>query len=128
MTQERAEVEVLFVRAEGGPAGAPAAFEKLERRLPTLRGRKFYATCRGDDYRACVKRDPDDAPDAMGLEVGVIPGGLYARRRLEGGPGNIGPTFDAMAEEFAQDTSRPCIEFYRRHDEVILLLPVKASS
>ncbi len=128
MTQERVEVEVLFVRAEGGPAGAPAAFEELECRLPTLRGRKFFATCRGDDYRACVKRDPDDVPEAMGLEVGVISGGLYARRRLEGGPERIGPTFEAMAGEFAQDTSRPCIEFYRRHDDVILFLPVKASS
>lgn len=126
MTQERAEVEVLFVRADRGPAGAPAAFEKLERRLSTLRGRKFLATCRADDYRACVKRDPDDDPEAMGLEVGVIPGGLYARQKLRGGPENIAATFDAMAREFVQDPARPCIEFYRRQDEVILFLPVAA--
>jgi hypothetical protein len=124
MTQERAEVPVLFVRAEGGPAGAPAAFQELESRLPTLRGRKFFATCRGEEYRACVKRSHDDAPEVLGLEAGVIPGGLYAKRRLDGGPENIASTFDAMAREFQPDTSRPCIEFYRRHDEVILFLPV----
>jgi hypothetical protein len=124
VTQERDAIPVLFVRAEGGPAGASAAFEELERRLPTLRGRKFFATCRGRDYRAGVKRSHDDVPEAMGLEAGVIPGGRYAKRRLEGGPEHIASTFDAMAKEFPQDTSRPCIEFYRRHDEVILLLPV----
>lgn len=124
MTQERAEIPVLFVRAEGGPAGAQAAFQELESRLPTLRGRKFFATCRGDDYRACVKRDPDDVPEVLALEVGTIPGGLYARQKLKGGPENIAATFDAMARKFPHDTSRPCVEFYRRHDEVILLLPV----
>ena len=124
--QERAEVPVLFVRASGGPAGAPGAFEKLESRLPTLRRRKFFATCRGADYRACVKLEEDDDPEAWGLEVGVIPGGVYAKRRLDGGPRDIAPTFDAMAREFPQDTSRPCIEFYRRHDDVVLFLPVVA--
>jgi DNA gyrase inhibitor GyrI len=64
--------------------------------------------------------------DLLGLEAGVIPGGLYARQRLEGGPENIAVTFAAMAREFTQDPSRPCIEFYRRHDEVILFLPVVA--
>jgi len=29
-----------------------------------------------------------------------------------------------MAAEHAQDRSRPVIEFYRRHDEVVLFLPV----
>jgi DNA gyrase inhibitor GyrI len=91
-----------------------------------MRGRKFFATCSGSDYRACVKRQEDDDPDAWGLEVGGIPGGVYAKQRLEGGPKNIAPIFDAMAREFPQDTSRPCIEFYRRHDEVILFLPVVA--
>ncbi|MHC4134051.1 MAG: hypothetical protein ACYTDU_16270 [Planctomycetota bacterium] len=124
MRRERAEIPVMFVRADGGPAGAPAAFETLESRLPTLRGRKLFATCRGSDYRACVKLREADDPEALGLEVGVIPGGVYAKQHLEGGPENIATTFDAMAREFPQDTSRPCIEFYRRHDEVILFLPI----
>jgi len=29
-----------------------------------------------------------------------------------------------MAAEHTQDRSRPVIEFYRRHDEVVLFLPV----
>ncbi|MHC4223319.1 MAG: hypothetical protein ACYSX0_09710 [Planctomycetota bacterium] len=124
VTQERPEIRVMCVRAEGGPAGSAAAFEKLESRLSTLRGRKFFATCRGQDYRACVQLRDDDDPEALGLEVGVVPGGLYAKRRLEGGPEKIEATFDAIAAEHAQDVSRPCVEFYRRHDEVILFLPI----
>jgi DNA gyrase inhibitor GyrI len=122
--QERPEVPVMFVRAVGGPAGSAAAFERLERPLPTLRGRKFFATCRGQDYRACVELRHDDDPEALGLEVGAIPGGLYAKQRLAGGPEKIAAAFDAMATEHAQDASRPCVEFYRRHDEEILFLPI----
>lgn len=116
----------MFVRADGGPAGSAKAFELLESRLSTLRGRKFFATCRGDDYRACVTLTENDDPTTLGLEVGTIAGGCYARRRLEGGPANIAATFDAMAEESSEDTSRPCIEFYRRHDDVILFMPIRA--
>ena len=50
----------------------------------------------------------------------------YARRRLEGGFENIGPTFEAMAAGHERDPARPAIEFYRRHDDVILFLPVRA--
>ncbi len=46
-------------------------------------------------------------------------------QRLEGGFENIGPTFDAMAAEHPHDRSRPVIEFYRRHNDVILFLPVE---
>ena len=123
--QHRDPVPVLFVRSASGPAGSAAAFEQLESRLPTLRGRKFFATCRGEDYRACVKIQEGDDLDALGLEVGEIPGGAYARARLEGGPENIAATFARLASEHAEDPTRPCIEFYRREGEVILLMPVR---
>ncbi len=123
--QERPEIRVMFVRAEGGPAGSGQAFERLESCLSTLRGRRFFATCRGTDYRACVKLAEEDDSEAMGLEEGIIPGGLYARRRLVGTTANIAATFDSMAAEHSQDRARPCVEFYRRHDEVILFLPVR---
>ncbi|MHC5011600.1 MAG: hypothetical protein ACYTG6_11735 [Planctomycetota bacterium] len=122
---QRTDLPVAFVRAEGGPAGSERAFEALEARLDTLRGRKFYATCRGSDDRACVAIHEDDDPQALGLETGVIRGGPYARRRLQGGWQDIGPTFAAMAADHDEDPERPCVEFHRRHDEVHLLLPVR---
>jgi hypothetical protein len=36
----------------------------------------------------------------------------------------IAPTFEALVQATRPDESRPSIEFYRRHDEIDLLLPV----
>jgi hypothetical protein len=122
-------VEVLFVEAVGGLAGAQEAFATLERGLASLRGRRFYGvySCDGS-YRACMARRPEDDPDAMGLESWVIPGGTYARTRLldwtERLP-EIGHAFDAMAAAHEADPARPSIEYYRSGRELVLLLPIR---
>jgi len=73
------------------------------------------------------RRDGDDAA-ALGLEEGTLPGGRYARVRLAGDPPGvyalIQPAFERLATRPDHDASRPGIEFYRRHDEIDLLLPV----
>jgi len=123
---QRQDVPVIYVTAAGGVSGSRAAFDQLERHLSTLRGRKFFATVHDGEYRTCVARHEDDDPRSMGLPTGVIPGGTYARQRLEGGFENIGSTFDAMAAAYPRDPSRPVIEFYQRQDRVVLFLPVLA--
>ena len=58
----------------------------------------------------------------------MLPGGRYLRVRLKGEPPEvyerIAPTFDALAEVARPDETRPSIEFYRRRDEIDLLVPV----
>ena len=70
----------------------------------------------------------DDDPVELGLEVGTIPGGRYARVRHNGDPPAvyelIAPTFRRLAAHPDRDPSRPEIEFYRRHDVIDLLLPI----
>lgn len=66
----------------------------------------------------------------MGLDTGVIPGGLYVREKMKDWSSRIpeiGRTFMAMVERERHrvDNSRPSIEFYRSQDELILLLPVR---
>jgi hypothetical protein len=126
----RGETPVMFTRAADEQQAITRAWADLERRVGSLRGRKFYgvfdATSR--EYRACVQiRDHDD-PDALGLERGTLAGGRYARVRLEGAPPAvyrlIAPTFDDLARHQDHDPSRPAIEFYRRRDVIELLLPV----
>jgi hypothetical protein len=72
-------------------------------------------------------QEGDDAR-VIGLEEGVLPGGRYARERLEGAPpsvyGLIQPAFERLARRLDRDPSRPEIEFYRRQDLIDLLLPV----
>ena len=73
-------------------------------------------------------REGDD-PATLGLETGTLPGGRYAQVRLQGDPpavyGLIAPTFKRLAARSDHDPSRPGIEFYRRHDIIDLLLPVR---
>jgi hypothetical protein len=74
-----------------------------------------------------VATEAQDAPAAMGLETWIIPGGAYARRKLEGWSERlpeIGETFRAMATEFPSDPARPNIEFYRSQKELLLFMAV----
>jgi len=51
------DVPVMFVSEHGAPpVSAPRAFDRLERALPSLRGRKFYGVFDPStgEYRACV--------------------------------------------------------------------------
>jgi DNA gyrase inhibitor GyrI len=74
---------------------------------------------------ACVVAQADDD---LEFTRSVIPGGTYARVRLRGEPAEmsakIGPTFERVAESVEVDPDRPWLEYYRRHDEVQLFVPV----
>lgn len=124
-------VPVMFVSEKGNPKlSAPIAFQRLEAALLSLQGRKFYATFdpAAKEYRACVAlRDGDDA-ESLGLRCDVIPGGSYLRARLHGVSRDtiprISETFIEMRESGSADQSRLAVEFYRRQDELDLLLPI----
>ena len=126
---EQPEIETLSLRAEGGPETAVATFQKLEKLVP-LKGRKFYGvydTERGI-YRACTKREEDDESQNWPLEHFIIPGGLYAYRKIIGEHDElvkqVPGVFQELAGRWAVDSTRPSVEFYRRLDEFRLYLPV----
>ncbi len=117
----------MYAREHEGPS--EGAFAELEA-VVGLKGRRFYGVFDEDagKYRACVQRREQDDPASLGLRTGTIEGGLYAYDRLRGDYealiALIAPTFDAMAARHSVDSSRPSIEFYRRHDEFVLYLPI----
>jgi hypothetical protein len=127
---ERDDTPVMFLRAEDFPAGIRAAWQQLEERFDSLKGRKFFGAFDpgSREYRACVQIQPDDDPARLGLEEGVLPGGGYVRVRLRGEPpqiyDEIQPAFDELAKRPDRDDERPSIEHYRRRDQIDLLLPV----
>jgi len=127
---EREEVQVMFLRAPDFPNQIGATWEELESRLQSLKGRKFYGAFYPGttEYHACVEIAAGDDPAALGLELVSLPGGRYARVRLHGEPPaiyeHIGPTFEQLAERPDRDDSRPSIEFYRRRDQIDVLLPI----
>ena len=125
---EREEIAVQFVRVPDGLDEITRAWNELEA-VVTLRGRHFYGAYDpiAEDYRACVEVRESDVL-VPGLESGTLPGGRYLRARLRGDPPGIyeeiKPTFDELIRQAKPDETRPSLEWYRRHDEVDLLLPV----
>lgn len=120
-------IEVMYVREHERPG--EEAFVDLEA-IVGLKGRRFYGVydeCAGR-YWACVQRREQDDAASLVLRTGTIEGGLYASEQLRGDYAalipQIAPAFDAMAQQHRVDPSRPSIEFYRRHDEFVLYLPI----
>ena len=126
---ERDPVDVMFIRTKDDVAEFGPAFQRLEELVGT-RGRKFFGAfnARANEYRACVQVKEGDDAKALGLESGTLPGGRYLREGIHGEPPalyeRIAPTFRELLKRAAEDETRPSIEFYRRHDEIDLLLPV----
>jgi hypothetical protein len=126
---DRPEIVVMFLRTDDEPAAIQLGWERLEATIG-LRGRKFFGAFypATGEYRACVEVRKGDDPDALGLETGRLPAGRYLRTRLQGEPPQvyerIAPTFAALVKMTHPDETRPSIEFYRRRDEIDLLLPV----
>ncbi|HUI87071.1 MAG TPA: hypothetical protein VLY21_07955 [Nitrososphaerales archaeon] len=132
------DIQVMRVRADMKGKGPSSAFDLLESKLPTLRGRKFYGIFRekaeGEEYYACVARVDTDDPEKMRLETGVIPGGRFVRRKVQDWEkvikdGQLPTLFMEMIEAHAHelDSDRFSVEYYRSRTELHLLLPVKGS-
>jgi hypothetical protein len=125
---ERNEIAVQFVRGLDELADIRRAWAELEAAV-ALCGRRFYGAFdpAASDYRACVEvREGDEL--VPGLDSGTLPGGRYLRARLRGDPPavyeRIAPTFDELTRQAKPDESRPSLEYYRRNDEIDLLLPI----
>ena len=98
--------------------------------LVGLRGRKMYARAdlRLNTYTVCTPVREDDNPESLGLEAGTLPGGAYLRGRMIGEPSVIyaliGSGMHELQAMVEVDASRPLVEFYRRHDQVELWVPI----
>ena len=129
-TLERRDVPIMYTDVAFDVEAIQAGWPDFESRFTSLRGRTMMAVVYPERlvYRlATVMRDEDD-PDALGLQMGVLPGGVYLRLTLEGDARSvhrdIGPAFEELRGRGEQDPTRPCIEIYRSHRQVECLLPV----
>lgn len=123
-------LDVMYVAEKGNPQfSAGKAFEKLEQ-VVSLKGRRFYGIwdSNRNEYRAATKIQEGDNPKKLGLETFTITGGKYATAHTEGPyleiVRKIGPMFASLEKEFTTDKSRLPIEFYKRHTEVHIYLPI----
>ena len=99
--------------------------------LVGLRGRRMYGAAHVDagTYLACTAIRPGDQPQALGLQLGELPGGTYRRGRLRGEPPGVYASIGLGVQELEAagpvDRTRPVIEFYKRRDEIELWVPVR---
>ena len=120
-------IDVMYVREYERPS--EDAFTELEA-VVGVKGRRFYGVYDKGSGRfwACVLRREEEDPASLSLRAATIAGGLYASARLRGDYDTmislIAPTFEEMIARHDADPSRPSIELYRRHDELVLYLPV----
>jgi hypothetical protein len=128
-------LELVVSRADPFPQGVQAAFERIESRLPTLRGRKLYGVTfdrqEGLEYYAGVVPEHEGEAAALGLPILAIDAGLWARTRLhdwEQSIDKIPAVVDALAEKHGMDDSRPVLEFYRSRTELDVLVPARTSA
>ena len=121
---------IAYVAKTGNPATvAGKAFWELERKVP-LKGNKFYGIYNEskNEYWACVAINQENQDAIKDLAHGEIAGGVYACATLSGNYNSllreIAPTFNALIKEYTRDTTRLPVEFYKRHTEIIVMLPI----
>jgi hypothetical protein len=126
------KILLLVCRAEAdSPDEIKAAWQTLESKLSTLKGRKFYglsySNASGSAYFAAVQ--PLDAEEgvALGFPSLLLKGGKHARVKLMDWPEHteeIPAIFDQLERAVSRDPTRPSLEFYRSQSELHLLVPL----
>ena len=125
----RSDVAVMLATTQDEHGSIQTLWPHFER-LVGLRGRRMYAVvdATAGTYATCTPILPGDDPEALGLQRSVLPGGPYRRGRLRGEPpevyGLIGEAMTEVAEAGPVDPARPCVEYYRRRDEIELWVPI----
>jgi predicted transcriptional regulator YdeE len=108
-----------------------AAWQTLESRLSSLKGRKFYGACYKEEsefvYYAGLEPLDTREIELLGFQTLTVKGGKYARVRLadwHNHTDQIGPIFDHLRETLPTNRSGPNIEHYRSQRVLDLLVPL----
>ena len=128
------DIQLVVCRATEFPAGIKAAWDLLESKLPSLRGRKFYGLTFWEDgqlvYYAGLEPQDEDEIARLGFPTMTLRGGKYARVKLldwTKHADEIGEIFGELMEQFKKDPAGPTVEFYRSQSELHLMIPVLAA-
>lgn len=128
----REPLHVMYVAGDPDqpiPAQSSSTFRALESHISTLRSRRLLGVVVGNEYRACTSITRADRRGNLPLPLWTVPGGIYARIRIEPWQQNsdqIGHAFAALEQMVAVDPNRYEIELYRSHTQLDVLMPVTA--
>ncbi len=125
------DIRLVVCRAEVFPEDIKGAWQRLESKLDSLKGRKFYGLTYVEEsglaYYAALEPLDDAEVVALGYPTRVLKGGKYARVKLpdwEQHADEIAPIFEELMERYHKDPQGPSVEFYRSQAELLLMIPV----
>lgn len=125
------DLRLMVVRADEFPSGIKTAWDTLESRLSSLKGRKFYGVSRCESsqmaYFAGVVPASNEEVQALGLSTMMVKGGKYARAKLSDWShhtAKIGQIFSELMRDFPMDPNGWTLEYYRSQSELHLLIPL----
>lgn len=125
------ELKLIYLKAESFPEGITAVWDKLDKTLPSLKGRKFYGAAKmiggKMEYRACVVPLDENEHKALGMDAFTIPPGTYAAKKLPDWQSHIPEIRNIFAElnsKFEANTELYNLEFYKSSSELIVMLPI----
>lgn len=121
--------ELLVCQAKSFPDGIREAWQTLEGRLGSRRGRKFYGVTepgeRGLVYFAGVEPLDQGEVDSLGFPVHRIEAGRFARVKLLDWPTRIDQIpriFEELFETHTPHPSHRALEYYRSQKELHLMM------
>jgi len=125
------DFRLVVSRADEFPSGIKACWDKLESKLSSLKGRKFYGVAlrEGSEliYYAGLEPVSDAEVASLGFPTMMIKGGKYARAKLfdySNHTDRIGEIFGELIRDLGMDPHKPMIEYYRSQSELHLLVPL----
>lgn len=127
------DIKLVVCRAQEFPAGIKDAWNRLESKLPSLKGRKFYGLTYFEDgqlvYYAGLEPLNEAEISNLGFPVKTLKGGTYARVKLldwNNHADEIAEIIGELMENYTKDPSGPTVEFYRSQSELHLMIPVQS--
>jgi len=125
------DLRLMVTRVDEFPSGIKTAWDRLESRLSSLKGRRFYAASRYEGsqmaYFVGVEPVSDEEIAALGLPTMTVKGGKYARAKLLDWPNHtdkIGQIFSELTRDFPMAPDGWALEYYRSQSELHLLIPL----
>jgi predicted transcriptional regulator YdeE len=111
------DLRLMVTRGDEFPSGIRAAWDRLESRLSSLKGRKFYGVVLCEEsqmvYYAGVEPASEEEVSLLGLATMIVKGGKYARAKLLDWPNHtnkIGEIFAELMRDFGVDPKGPTVE------------------
>jgi hypothetical protein len=124
------DIIVMYVPAQSFPEAIPAAFEKLESKLPPTNDRTLFGISWPDKngkimYKAAAEEKYNGEGKNYNLDIFTITKGIYISKLIKDYKkdlSRIGDTFKQLLQHPELDANGYCLEWYKGNADVLCLV------